>query len=173
MATKPDFIDVANWDPAVGALLVKQARELGFTGPMYLVTPDIVTLKNVTGWDKCEGLFFAPYDQELTAGQKYLTDNYIKRFGEENWIGAISYALWDFIFWITQAIEEAQSFDTTEVCNHLEKMKLKSIYGEPCYFAGKGFYGINRIPLYPFNISQVQKGEIVQVITGALATYLE
>jgi len=171
--TKPDLIDIGNVDPAARALIVKQARELGFDGPMYIITPDIANLKTVAGWDKCEGLYFAPYDVTLTPGQKYVKDTYIKKHGEENWIGAISYIFFDYAAWLSQAIEETQSFDTTTICNHLEKMKLKSIYGEPAYFAGKGYYGINRMPLYPYNISQVQNGKLVQVISGEYATFLK
>jgi branched-chain amino acid transport system substrate-binding protein len=169
---KPDLIDIGNVDPAARALIVKQAREMGFKGPMYIITPDISNLKKVAGWDKCEGLYFVPYDVELTPGQKYVKETYIKRYGEENWIGAIAYILWDWAFWLPAAMEEANTFDTEALCNHIEKMKPKSIYG-PTYFAGKGYYGINRMPLYPYNISQVQNGKLVQVITGAFAKYLE
>lgn len=170
---KPDLIDIGNVDPAARALFVKQAREMGFKGPMYIITPDISNLRNVAGWDKCEGLYFLPYDVQLTPGQRYVKDSYIKRYGEENWIGAIAYLLWDWAFWLTQAMEETGSFDTTVLCNHIEKMKPRSIFGEPTYFAGKGYYGIDRMPLYPYNVSQVQSGNLVQIITGALATYLE
>jgi len=171
--TNPDLLDIGNVDPAARALIVKQARELGFMGPMYIITPDIANLKSVAGWDKCEGLYFVPYDVELTPGMKNLKEAYLDKFGEENWIGALSYIFWDWPFWLTQAIEETGSFDTTTICNYIETMKTRSIYGEPCYFAGKGYYGINRMPLYPYNISQVQNGELVQIITSAYATYLE
>ena len=173
LKAKPDLIDIGNVDPAARALFVKQARELGFKGPMYIITPDISNLKNVAGWENCEGLYFLPYDMELTPGQDHVQKTYIERYGEENWIGAIAYLLWDFTFWLAQAMEEAGTIDTTELCNHMEKMKPRSIFGEPCYFAGKGYYGVNRMPLYPSNVSQVQNGKLVQVITGALATYLE
>jgi branched-chain amino acid transport system substrate-binding protein len=173
LKTKPDLIDIGNVDPAARALFVKQARELGFKGPMYIITPDIANLKNVAGWENCEGIYFLPYDVELTPGQNHVKKTYIERHGEENWIGALAYLLWDWAFWLTQAMEETNSFDTTVLCNHVEKMRPKSIFGEPCYFAGKGFYGINRMPLYPYNVSQVQNGKLVQVITGAFATYLE
>jgi branched-chain amino acid transport system substrate-binding protein len=173
LKTKPDLIDIGNVDPAARALFVKQARERGFKGPMYIITPDIANLKDVAGWEKCEGLYFLPYDVELTPGQKHIKKLYIERYGEENWIGALAYLLWDYVFWLAQAFEETGSFDTTVVSNHLEKMKLKSVFGEPAYFAGKGYYGVNRIPLYPYNVSQVQNGKLVQVITSAYATYLK
>jgi branched-chain amino acid transport system substrate-binding protein len=173
LKAKPDLLDIGNVDPAARALIVKQARELGFKGPMYIITPDISNLKKVAGWENCEGIYFVPYDVELTPGQKYVKKTYIERYGEENWIGAIAYILWDWAFWLPQAMEETDSFDTTVLSNHIEKMRPKSIFGEPTYFAGKGYYGINRMPLYPYNISQVQNGKLVQVITSAFATYLE
>jgi hypothetical protein len=140
---------------------------------MAIITPDISNLKKVAGWENCEKIYFLPYDVELTPGQEYVKETYIERYGEENWIGAIAYILWDWAFWLAQAMEETGSFDTTELSNHIETMKPKSIFGEPCYFAGKGYYGINRMPLYPYNVSQVQDGKLVQIITGAYATYLE
>ena len=173
LSKNPDIIDIANWDPGVRGLLVKQARQLGYKGPMYLVTPDIANLKSVAGWENCEGLYFAPYEVELTPGQKKFKADYIEKYGEENWIGSIAYAFYDWPHWLTQAIEEAQSFDTEAICAQLEKMKTTSIYGEPAYFAGQGFYNINRIPMYPFAIGQVQDGKIVQVLSNAFATYLE
>lgn len=173
LKTKPGIIDIGNWDPAVRALIVKQARELGYKGDFYIITPDIANLKNVAGWNNCEGAYFVPYDAKLTDGMKYIKETYVKKFGEDNWIGALSYIFWDWAFWLTQAIEETQSFDNKVICDYLAQMKTRSVYGEPCYFAGKGFYGINRLPLYPYNISQVQNGKIVEVISGAFATYLE
>ena len=96
LKTQPDLIDIGNVDPAARALFVKQAREMGFKGPMYLITPDLGNLKSVAGWDNCEGLYFLPYETELTEGQKYVEKEYIKRYGEENWIGSLAYLLWGF-----------------------------------------------------------------------------
>ena len=173
LATKPDLIDCANWDPAVGALLVKQARQLGYKGPMYLVTPDVPTLKDVAGWENCENLYFAPYEVEETPGMTAFREKYIKKYGEENWLGAIGFAFYDWPHWLTEAVVGAQSFDNDKINKYLETMKTTSIYGDPAYFAGQGFYGINRLPLYPFALAQVQNGKIVQVLKNAYATYLE
>jgi ABC-type branched-subunit amino acid transport system substrate-binding protein len=133
----------------------------------------VPTLKEVAGWENCENLYFAPYEVEETPGQKAFHEKYIQKYGEQNWLGAIAYAFYDWPRWLTEAIEKTQSFDNDKINAYLETMKTKSIYGEPAYFAGKGFYGINRIPLYPFALGQVQKGETVQVLKGAFATYLQ
>ena len=69
LRTKPDLIDIGNVDPASRALFVKQAREMGFKGPMYLITPDVANLKNVAGWENCEGLYFLPYETALTGAE--------------------------------------------------------------------------------------------------------
>ena len=173
LATKPDLIDCANWDPAVGALLVKQARQLGYKGPMYLVTPDVPTLKDVAGWENCENLYFSPYEVEESPEMTAFREAYLKKYGAENWLGALGYAFHDWPHWLTEAVVKTQSFDNDKINAYLETMKTTSIYGEPAYFAGKGFYGINRMPLYPFALAQVQNGEIVQVLKNAFATYLE
>jgi len=168
LATKPDFLAVANWDPAVGALLIKQARELGFKGPMHLVTPDIPTLKEVAGWANCENIFLDPYIDQPNPTMKAFQDEYIKRYGEDQWPGPVGYSMYDYPGWYTQAIQETQSFDTTKIVGYLETMKMKSIWGEPAWMGGKQYFGIARVPLYPIYIGQVKGGEVKQVIDGLL-----
>jgi branched-chain amino acid transport system substrate-binding protein len=173
LKTNPDFIDLGNTDPGARALILKQARELGYKGPMYLITPDIANLKKVAGWKSAEGLYFVPHDSELNAAQAQIQKEYIERYGEENWFGSFAFLFWDFTFWLAQAMEDTNSMDTEVINSHLEKMKLKSIFGSPAYMAGNGFYGINRIPMVPYNIAEVQNGEIVPVIRNAFTKYLE
>jgi len=168
LATKPDFLAVANWDPAVGALLIKQARELGFKGPMHLVTPDIPTLKEVAGWENCENILLDPYIDQPNPTMKAFQDEYIKRYGEDQWPGPVAYSMYDYPGWYTQAIQETQGFDTAKIVEYLEKMKMKSIWGEPAWMGGQKYFGIARVPLYPIYIGQVKGGEVKQVIDGLL-----
>jgi branched-chain amino acid transport system substrate-binding protein len=168
LATKPDFLAVANWDPAVGALLIKQARELGFKGPMHLVTPDIPTLKEVAGWQNCENIFLDPYTDQPNAAMKTYKEEYIKRYGEDQWPGPVAYSMYDYPGWFTKAIVGTQSFDTTKIAKYMEDAKLKSIWGEPAKMGGKNYFGINRVPLYPVYIGQVQSGKVKMVINGVI-----
>lgn len=166
LATKPDFLAVANWDPAVGALLIKQARELGFTGPMHLVTPDIPTLKEVAGWGNCENIFLDPYTDKPNPTMKTFKEAYIKKYGEEQWPGPVAFSMYDYPGWFTKAIVGTQSFDTTKIVNYMETAKLTSIWGEPARMGGKQFFGIARVPLYPVYIGQIKEGKVAQVIDG-------
>lgn len=166
LATNPDMLDVSNWDPATGALIIKQARELGFTGPLHIITPDIPTLEEVAGWENCEGAYLSPFLAEPNEVMKKFKADYIARYGEEMWPGPVGYAMYDYIFWMTEAIEGCQSFDGTEIAKYLATMTTTSIYGSPCLMGGEELYGIARIPLHPYFIAQVQGGEVVQVIDG-------
>ena len=169
LKTNPDIIDCNNWDPAVVALLVKQARELGYKGPMYIITPDIANMKAVAGWEACEGLYLLPYSVEGTPLMRQVKKEFIEKYGEKNWIGALAYAFYDFPGFFKEAMEGAQSTDTTEVCKWLERNTVKSIYGEPAFFGGVPSFGIARIPIAPYSFARIEKGEIVQVATDLYA----
>jgi branched-chain amino acid transport system substrate-binding protein len=168
LATKPDFLAVANWDPAVGALLIKQARELGFNGPMHLVTPDIPSLKEVAGWQNCENIFLDPFTDQPNPTMQAFNEDYIKRYGEDQWPGPVAYSMYDYPGWFTKAIVATQSFDTTKIIDYFETAKLTSIWGEPARMGGAKYFGINRVPLYPVYIGQVQNGEVKTVINGVV-----
>ena len=173
LATNPDMLDVSNWDPATGALIIKQSRELGFTGALHIITPDIPTLEEVAGWENCEGAYLSPFIVEENEAMKKFKADYIERYGEENWVGSITYFMYDGPRWITEAIEGCQSFDGTEIANYMATMKTTSIWGEPCFMGGKERYGVARVPLYPFYIGQVQGGEVVEVVSGIIPEALK
>jgi branched-chain amino acid transport system substrate-binding protein len=173
LATQPDMLDVSNWDPATGALIIKQARQLGFKGALHIITPDFVTLREVAGWENVEGAYLTPVMvTENETMQKFQAD-FKERYGEENWPGPFAYTMYDAIHWLTQAIQGSQSLDGTEIANYMATMQTKSIYGSPCYFGGAKRYGIDRIPLYPFYASTVKNGEVVEVISGILPDILK
>jgi branched-chain amino acid transport system substrate-binding protein len=168
LASKPDFLEVANWDPGVGALLIKQARGLGFKGPMHLVTPDIPTLKEVAGWQNCENIFLDPDIVQPSRTMKIFKEDYIKTYGEKQWPGPIAYSMYDYPGWFTKAVLGTQSFDTVKIIKYMQDAKLTSIWGKPARMGGKRYFGIKRIPVYPVYIAQVQNGEVKQVINGVI-----
>jgi len=173
LAKKPDFLACANWDPATGAHLLRQARELGFKGSMHLVTPDIATLKEVAGWENCEGIFLDPYVEKPNLAMNTLKEEYIKRYGEKEWPGPVAYTLIDYPYWLKEAIEATQSFDTATMIKYLATAETKSIWGEPAFMGGTSLFGIARNPVYPVWMGQVQKGKVVQVISGYVSKDLK
>jgi hypothetical protein len=61
---------------------------------------------------------------------------------------------------MTQAIEEAQSFDTTEVMHAWEKMKsIESVTGTGT-MGGLETYGINHVITRPEGLTRLQDGKI-------------
>jgi branched-chain amino acid transport system substrate-binding protein len=173
LATQPDLLDASNWDPATGALIIKQARQLGFQGALHIITPDFVTLREVAGWENVEGAFLTPVMTTENETMLKFKADFIEAYGEEDWPGPFAYTMYDAIHWLTQAIQECQCLDGTEIANHMASMETTSIYGSPCYFGGEKRYGIDRIPLYPFYASTVKDGEVVEVISGEMPDILK
>jgi branched-chain amino acid transport system substrate-binding protein len=173
LATKPDLLDASNWDPATGALIIKQARQLGFTGALHIITPDLLTLREVAGWENVEGAYLSPIMVTENDTMKKFKADFIAKYGEDNWPGPFAYTMYDGIFWLTQAIQGSQSLDGDKITEYMATMKTSCIYGSPCYFGGQERYGIARLPLYPWYVSQIQKGELVEVISGVMPDLLK
>ena len=173
LAEKPDMLDVSNWDPATGALIIKQARQLGFKGALHIITPDFPTLEEVAGWDNVEGAYLSPVAATENDAMTAFKAAYIAKYGEENWVGPITYSTVDGLHWITQAIQGCQCLDGDKIADYMATMQTTSIYGSPCFFGAEKRYGIAREPLYPFYVSQVQNGKLVEVISGVIPDILK
>ena len=168
LATNPDFLAVENWDPSANALMIKQARELGFKGGVHLVTPDIPTLMEIAGVKNINDVYCDPEPFTWTPGMQKFKDDYIAAFGEKNWPGANIMQLRDALYWITEAIEATQSFDNEKVIKHMEKVKMKSIFGEPAFLGGSQLFGIARIPVYPAFVCVLKDGKFVEAYSGLI-----
>jgi branched-chain amino acid transport system substrate-binding protein len=166
LATKPDFLAIENWAPDINALMIKQARELGFTGDIHLITPDLPTLKEIAGVKNIDGVYCDPEPIKWTAGMQKFKDDYIARFGEKEWPGANIMQLRDGIFWITEAIKATQSFDNEKIVAWMEKAEMKSLFGEPAFLGGSSLFGIARIPIWPSHVSVLKNGEFVEAYSG-------
>jgi branched-chain amino acid transport system substrate-binding protein len=162
LAAKPDALDVGTGFPIPGSLKLKQARELGFKGPVFSPSPvELYTVLDIAGKDFAYDYFNGSMDIKspdlppmIKEIQKRWEAKFKSRFMFESFQG------WDALWCLVQAIEEAQSLDPTAVKTVWEKMKsIKTSYGTG-HMGGLKTYGVNHLVVRPCPISAFVKGEV-------------
>jgi branched-chain amino acid transport system substrate-binding protein len=165
LAQKPDMIDVAASPPAEAALLVKQARELGFKGAKgWTAGTNPYNLIQVAGKENAEGVW-SPININVKSdfvspAVRAFGDDYEKRYKELPGVIALAnYAAFDVI---TKAMVEAQSIDSEKVLAALTAKQYDTVWGK-LVIGGKETYKIDRQFLYPLVISEVRDGKVVDL----------
>jgi len=165
LAQKPDMIDVAAAPPAEAALLVKQARELGFKGAKgWTAGTNPYNLIQVAGKENAEGVW-SPININVKSdfvnpAVRTFGDEYEKRYKELPGVIALAnYAAFDVV---TKAMVEAQSIDTDKVLAALTAKQYDTVWGK-LVIGGKDTYKIDRQFLYPLVISEVRDGKVVDL----------
>ena len=165
LAQKPDMIDVAAAPPAEAALLVKQARELGFKGAKgWTAGTNPYNLIQVAGKENAEGVW-SPININVKSdfvspAVRAFGDEYEKRYKEMPGVIALAnYAAFDVV---TKAMVEAQSVDTDKVLVALTAKQYDTVWGK-LVIGGKETYKIDRQFLYPLVISEVRDGKVVDL----------
>lgn len=166
LARNPDLIDTSYSDPTSSALIVKQARELGFDGPILLPHgPDPILTLDVAG-PHAEGIYMAiagPFEPETEIQQKYY-DSYVAQWPAEEFDPTF-WLYTDMVPALTMAIVKAQSFDPYDIADALEDLVWETPVGT-FSFGGTKLYGIKRQLLHSLTLVTVQDGEIVFVKTA-------
>jgi branched-chain amino acid transport system substrate-binding protein len=163
LLTNPDVIDFTGAPPGDQALIVKQARELGFKGKTFSATTmDPVQFCKIAGTQNAEGHISNTHDllgAFNTEAQKKYVDAYQAQFGKPFDPVTPKYTLYLDI--LAQAIEKAGSLDPVKVRETLEKTEeWNSLYGK-AHFAGKEYYGIKHQIVTPVYISEIINGKLV------------
>lgn len=163
MAQKPDAIDMGVGIAPWYAGIIKSARELGFTGPMFApsATGNIYLIPKLAGKDFCYDMFFLDADLKspkmppiVKEARQQVKDKFGVEFTFSHGCG------WEALWCLAQAIEAAQSLDTTEVAKVWEKMKsIKTLYGKGTMSGLKDF-GINHVVLKPRPLTRLKKGDV-------------
>ena len=163
---KPDIIDCPHAPGAMLALIVKQARELGYTGRIaHIGTGDADMVLARAGAKGAEGVLFPtligePFPPKVAAWKQ----KYTARWGEWNpgsLVGTI------YVDTLVGGIKAANSVDVDRVKAALEKpnFRLETTLFGPAYFGGKADYGINHQLLYPIPVSEIHDGKLVYLGT--------
>jgi branched-chain amino acid transport system substrate-binding protein len=148
LAQKPDSIEmivgIAPWAKGI----IKQARELGFTGPITSVAPvgDVNQIRNALNRNYAYDICMASYDvtnpkmPAMIRDFSRLVEKVSKNKMDFSHVFTLQ-ALWIMV----QGIEKAQSFDTDAVVVALENMKrVETPYG-PGKMVGKDLISKNRL----------------------------
>jgi branched-chain amino acid transport system substrate-binding protein len=157
LASGIDIYELDGNSPGDAALLVKQIRQLGFTGPVIQIGgPSIEEIMAVAG-PLAEGfLSYDMFDFAAAASQRFI-QAYRKKYGE-GIINAQTPAFYNGTKVLLEAIRRAGSLDTTRVRDTLEK-KMEGydagLYG-PLVWGGMKNYGVNHQMLLPFYITEVR-----------------
>ncbi len=146
LAKNPDLIDPCSAPAGPCALIIKQAREMGYEGLFYTsYQPQAEVLVVGAGMENAEGLIACggPIYQTGTPEQRAFYQKYVDKYGEEAWYESVSLG-YGWVKWIGPIFEEVDSFDPDLVVEALANSERKDeITGATVRF-GEETYGIRR-----------------------------
>jgi branched-chain amino acid transport system substrate-binding protein len=162
LAAKPDALDAGTGFPIPNGLILKQARELGFTGPVFSCAPvELYSTLNIAGKDSSYDYFNPSLDMkspDVPPMMKELEKRWADKYGTQFVLESIWG--WDALWCLTQAIEAAQSLDPSVVAQTWANMtSIETLYGTG-HMGGLQTYGINHLVVKPCPISALVNGEV-------------
>lgn len=165
IAKKPDMIESGYTDPTSSALLLKQARELGYKGVILLIWgPDPKQVLKIAG-PHAEGAYLGvsgPEEPQSDA-EKELYERFLDNYSKEEW-NPNYYTHHGLIKALTKAIVKCQSFDPTTIAKTIEDLTWEAPQGVHS-FGGSKLFGIKRQLIRPVTILQVKDGKAVWIST--------
>lgn len=162
LAKKPDIIDLgATGGGSDSALVIKQARSLGFTGQMVAaVGLTSKTVLEVVGPQGMEGVMETGYsidDPTLGPEFKALVKKYTERFPKLPFIDLTS-ETYDAVLAFFKFFNGQTTLDPVVLKDKLAEYSWTGIYGK-CYFGGEKTFGIKRAKVQPIYLSRWQGGK--------------
>lgn len=159
LAARVDAIELDGNSPATAGLIIKQARELGFTGSIIRTGgPATQEIINVAGKAAAEGmLVHAVIDPKLPSTAAY-AEKYATKYKRS--MNGFSPAFYDGTHLLFEAMRKAGTVtDTVKIRDELEKIKgFKGALGESSW-GGKATYGIDHQLDAPFYIAEIKDGQ--------------
>ena len=153
-----DAIELDGNSPATAGLIVKQARELGFTGRIVRTGgPATQEIINVAGKGATQGMFVhAPVDPQLPSTQAYAA-LYAAKYKHP--MNGFSPAFYDGTNLLFEAMRRTGTVDDTDkVRAELERISgFQGALGT-LDWTGKAMYGIDHQLNAPFYVAEVQDG---------------
>ncbi|MFO7773752.1 MAG: ABC transporter substrate-binding protein [Dehalococcoidia bacterium] len=163
LATNPDAVSMGEGMGPQYAGIVKAARELGFTGPLfaYSSTGDTEAFRDMIGTDFAYDIFVNDEylaSPEMPAMVREVEEYIMDKYGQE--LTANHLYGWDALWYMAQAIEAAQSLDPAAVAATWTAMaSLESVFGAS-RMGGLETYGINHVVSKVATITRLENGEI-------------
>jgi branched-chain amino acid transport system substrate-binding protein len=159
LAQSPDLIGATSADQ--GALLLKQARELGFKGQFAVPLALSSTYASVAGAANVEGTLHIGPDPESELTPKPLRD-LLKRYVQKYKENYGSYVAWETFppYILAQAIEKAGTVDDVDKIKAvMEKEWFETPWGRVRY-GGEKIYGVPHQIIHPVFISTLAGGKV-------------
>ncbi|HLA80682.1 MAG TPA: ABC transporter substrate-binding protein [Thermoleophilia bacterium] len=161
LGSKPDAICVSR--AAIPHLIgiIKAAREQGFTGPIFYLTPTDISLLTQAGQNVTDvfGTGLAPDDPKLPQAAKDAIADLKAKYGQD--FTTDSLVGYGQIVLLAQMIAKAQSVDPAVVEKTFQTLTnpgdLQALNG-PAYAGGLETYGVNAILIRPVPISRLVDG---------------
>lgn len=156
-----DTIELDGNSPTTAGLIVKQAREIGFTGKIVRTGgPATQEIANVAGKESAEGMFVhTPINPALPSTQAY-ADLYAANY--KHAMNGFSPAFYDGTNMLFEAMRRAGSVTDTEAIGK-QMAALKDFEGAlgKLNWTGQDTYGINHQLNAPFYVAEVKDGKEV------------
>jgi len=166
MAAEADALEFGQGFASWYGAILKQGRELGFEGPICTFSGggDPYLVRDIAGPDLATDFFIFDYDLKspemppmIREIETILSDKYGLELRSDIVFG------WMHLWFMTQAIEAAQSLDPTEVAQSWEKMKsIESPFGTG-YVGGLESYGLNHVMVFPQALLRIMNGEVEHI----------
>lgn len=158
-----DALEIGGAAPTTAGLILKQARELGYKGPVFVTGGDVTAeIVKVAGKEAAEGAYVhLPIDVALPGTAAYIARYKAERGPNMNGFSPFFYSGLQMLF---AAMQKAGTVDdTTKIADALGSLKNFPTALGPASWTGKARYGIDHQIDLPFYIGQVRDGVAVKV----------
>jgi branched-chain amino acid transport system substrate-binding protein len=165
LAANPDYIDVGVSPPGTAGLILKQLKEMGYSGVKGWISGiNLETAVKISGPEAAEGTL-SPWSsnfdgQETPMPVKKLAATYLRKYGEPT--GTYTIANYVALDVLTRAIQAAGTLDSDKIVAELTNKKFDTAWG-PIVVGGQSTYGVNHQFLRPLTITQLHDGHAVDV----------
>jgi len=163
LSIKPEIVAASAGLPEWIGGVIKQGRELGFKGPFCLIMlgadPNVII--KIAGDKYATDIFAVNFDfanPKMPPMVKEMARVIKEKIGVE--MGVDAFMGFETLWVLTQAIENAQSLDSTVVRDAFGKMKKIETPTGPGKLGGLKTYGINCIVLKPLPMVKIMNGKI-------------
>lgn len=160
-----DAVELGGNSPTTAGLILKQARELGYRGPVFVTGGDVAAeMIKVAGKEAAEGTYVhLPIDTNLPDTAAYVARFKAKYGPNMNGFSPFFYAGLQMLF---ASMQKAGTItDTTKISTTLEGMSDVPTAMGKAGWTGEKQYGIKHQIDLPFYIGQIKDGVVTKVAT--------
>ena len=163
ISLNPDAVDQGLKLPNNTAGSVKQARELGYKGPIIAAIPgDPNVLVQIMGKDAANDFInssFDPYGPNMPPMVQEILKRWEAKFKTK--FDPDGTQSWDSIYVLSQVLQKAQSLDPATVAKAWEGIQTLDTACGPAKMGGGKTWGINHMVFGPAPVSIFKQGQIV------------